>query len=277
MRTIPFVSLVVALTGGPFGWASLGQTPETSRSQDNLREELRHQDTLGNRAFEAENLGPVERSSKLIGATVKDASGEKLGKIRDLAIDLHGGRVLQVMVARGGILGVGEKHVALPPTTLSVDTSGDVTTSVDRQKFEGAPELVLEKWQDLTGPDQVSEMYRYYQVEPRLVPRYSRDRVGALNHSEPAGRQVAPAIVLASKLVGLSVTHDAGKEVGKVSDLVIDLSSARIPAVVVSTGGFLGVGDELSAIPYSLFRYQSLHKYVHGLTRSVLRILETEE
>ncbi len=267
MKTIPWVSLVVALAGGSFGGSCLGQVPEVTKSEEKPREGLRQLDTLKTTpASQAGNLGPVERSSKLIGAAVKDASGEKVGKIRDLAIDLYGGRVLQVIVTQGGILGVGGKSVALPPTTMSLDGSGDVTTSVDHQKVEGAPAFALEKWEESTGPDQVSEMYRYYEVEPRLVPRYSKDAAGDLAKSEATGAQLVPVIVQATKLMGLPVTHDSGKEVGKISDLGIDLSSARVPVVVVSTGGFLGVGDELNAIPSSLFRYESERGQVVLLT-----------
>lgn len=256
MKTLPFLSLVVALSGPSFEGPCSGQSPESPKQKDPPREGLRYRETPPNPLPVSEALGPVERTSKLIGAAVKDAGGEKIGKIRDLTIDLSAGRVLQVIVSSGGLLGVGGKHIALPPTTLTVDPSGDVTTQVSRQKFDDAPEFVLEKWQENIRPEQVSSMYRYYDLEPRLVPRHWKQEAGNVPRAETTEPVLAGSIERATKLVGLTVTHDGGKEVGKVSDLVVDLSTARVPLVLVSVGGFLGIGDELNAVPPSLLRYE---------------------
>jgi hyperosmotically inducible periplasmic protein len=261
MKTLHYVSLVIALSGPSFAWSTLGEPPENSKPPQEQKQkpsdEARPIDNAGTPrpVPVTQHLGPVERSSKLVGATVKDSSGEKVGKIRDLSIDLEGGRVLQVIINSGGVLGVGGKNVALPPTSLTVDASGDVTTTVGRQKIDAAPEFLIDQWPDSTSPDKVSALYRYYEVEPRLVPR-----------AEISGTTPAGSIERATKLVGLPVVQESGIEIGKVNDLVIDLSSARVPIVVVSTGGFLGVGDELSSIPPSLFHYE------YGRGQAVLRV-----
>lgn len=61
----------------------------------------------------------------------------------------------------------------------------------------------------------------------------------------------------ASALMGTSVKNMQDEKVGKVENLLIDMASGRIVAVIVSTGGFLGMGDELSAVPPTAFRFNS--------------------
>jgi len=44
-------------------------------------------------------------------------------------------------------------------------------------------------------------------------------------------------------------------KLGKVGNMLLDLGSGRVVAVIVSSGGFLGLGDELGAMPPSAFRF----------------------
>jgi hypothetical protein len=47
----------------------------------------------------------------------------------------------------------------------------------------------------------------------------------------------------------MSVLNRQDDSIGSVEDLVVELRSGRVIAVVVSSGGFLGVGDALNAVP----------------------------
>jgi osmotically-inducible protein OsmY len=55
----------------------------------------------------------------------------------------------------------------------------------------------------------------------------------------------------ASKLIGATVKNTAGETVGKIDDVLVDGSNGKVVSVIVSTGGFLGMGDTLSAVPWS--------------------------
>jgi sporulation protein YlmC with PRC-barrel domain len=59
--------------------------------------------------------------------------------------------------------------------------------------------------------------------------------------------------VAAGALKGERVHNYAGEDLGKVDDLVLDLGSGRIAYVIISLGGFLGIGDKLFAVPWELF------------------------
>ena len=54
-----------------------------------------------------------------------------------------------------------------------------------------------------------------------------------------------------SKIVGSEVRNKAGDKIGEIRDLMID-NNGTIRLAIVSTGGFLGVGDQLHAVPWDL-------------------------
>jgi len=57
----------------------------------------------------------------------------------------------------------------------------------------------------------------------------------------------------ASSLTGMAVRNNANEKLGDVKDIVFDLSTGKIGYVVLSVGGFLGIGDKLIAVPPSAF------------------------
>ena len=63
----------------------------------------------------------------------------------------------------------------------------------------------------------------------------------------------------ASKIIGGTVVNDNNDTVGKVDDIII--GTDRMPYVILSVGGFLGVGNKLIVLPY-----ESLHTNGEKLT-----------
>jgi sporulation protein YlmC with PRC-barrel domain len=64
----------------------------------------------------------------------------------------------------------------------------------------------------------------------------------------------------ASQVLGLNVKNAADDTIGEVKDLVLDMKSGEILAVIISSGGFLGIADTLSAVPVSVLRYDGTAK-----------------
>lgn len=54
----------------------------------------------------------------------------------------------------------------------------------------------------------------------------------------------------ASKIIGTDVRNRQGQKIGDIKDVVLD-ANGQIAYTVVATGGFLGIGDRLHAIPWS--------------------------
>ena len=63
----------------------------------------------------------IMASGTLEGDRVVNLSGEELGKIKDVMIDVPHGRVAYAVLSFGGILGLGDKLFAVPWSALTLD------------------------------------------------------------------------------------------------------------------------------------------------------------
>jgi sporulation protein YlmC with PRC-barrel domain/gas vesicle protein len=66
---------------------------------------------------------------------------------------------------------------------------------------------------------------------------------------EAAAKPLADTSITAEKLLGMDVRNRQGEDLGEVSDIVLDKQG--VTNVVLSVGGFLGIGDKEVAIPAS--------------------------
>ncbi|NMG68002.1 PRC-barrel domain containing protein [Azoarcus indigens] len=63
-------------------------------------------------------------------------------------------------------------------------------------------------------------------------------------------RGPGPDVMAASTLQGDAVVNADGEDLGKIKEIMIDVPSGRVAYAVLSSGGFLGLGDKLYAIPW---------------------------
>ena len=61
-----------------------------------------------------------------------------------------------------------------------------------------------------------------------------------------------PHVMAAATLDGHAVLSADGDDVGKIKEIMLDLSTGHIAYVVVASGGFLGIGGKLLAIPWAM-------------------------
>jgi hypothetical protein len=76
----------------------------------------------------------------------------------------------------------------------------------------------------------------------------------------------------ASKYIGSAVVNDANDTVGKVDDVIMSADGKSI-FVVLSVGGFLGVGTKLVAMPYESLKVQADKLVMPGATKDTLKAL----
>jgi sporulation protein YlmC with PRC-barrel domain len=69
----------------------------------------------------------------------------------------------------------------------------------------------------------------------------------------PQGAQAGVQIE-ANSLIGSPVRGQDGKDLGKVSKLMIDPSDGRVTTVIISSGGTLGMGGKELAMPWSAMK-----------------------
>jgi len=116
----------------------------------------------------ASPLGGVERAGKVIGTAVDNTQNEKLGKVENLVVDLPAGRVVEVILASGGFLGLGDELSAIPPQSFHHGTEHDqFILDATKESLSRAPHFKSREWPDLNNPDNdVSAVYRAYKVDP---------------------------------------------------------------------------------------------------------------
>ncbi len=73
----------------------------------------------------------------------------------------------------------------------------------------------------------------------------------------------------ASKLIGSRV-YNGDASIGQIEDLLVDLDHSTIAAVVLSVGGFIGLGDKLVAVPVNQIKVGREARFTTDLTKGQL-------
>jgi len=210
--------------------------------------------------------GRTVRVSELLDYDVENLNGEDIGDLNDLIIDMSDGRVLFATMEYGGLLGFGANTYPLPLQALRSAAGITATTGITdadlglddnvivfniaEETLENAPGYDAD-WPDLNASDFEAE-FRQFWSDPSL---------GALTDSlDITGTDtvtvtdvVSGSLAKASELIGFNIENADGDNIGEINDLLVDLGSGHVTYAVLSFGGFLGLGDQLVAIPLRLF------------------------
>jgi sporulation protein YlmC with PRC-barrel domain len=243
----------------------------------------------------ADRLKGAAKASDIIGMKVVNYQDEKLGKVEDLAVDVESGRIVEVILSSGGFIGMDKTLTAVPPGALHCD-DGHKVLQLDAsvEKFNGAPKFDNARWDEGMQSNRLTGVYDYYGERPYFVADMGGDQsanlhgasasalprnmdgtintdgartVDKVNNAEAAGNaeganNTCPRlgyIERASKLMGTSVRNLQDEKLGKVENFMVDVSSGRIIAVIISSGGFMGMDGELSAVPPAALRFNAEH------------------
>ncbi|WP_135466700.1 PRC-barrel domain-containing protein [Crenalkalicoccus roseus] len=107
------------------------------------------------------------RADAITGADVRSPRDERLGSIEDVVVHPVSGQITHVILARGGFLGLGQDHVAVPWERLRVAPAMDVfVLDVAPERLEGAPRLDPDALADAQAFERRrQEIDRYWQEE----------------------------------------------------------------------------------------------------------------
>jgi sporulation protein YlmC with PRC-barrel domain len=106
---------------------------------------LRELDQLGSARIIFYRLGPADmRVSKLMGLDIRNLQNEDIGEIEDIILE-NGKTMRAVVIGVGGFLGMGERYVAVDPTSIVISRNedGDVEAILNttREDLRNAPEF----------------------------------------------------------------------------------------------------------------------------------------
>lgn len=122
------------------------------------------------------HLGYVQKTSKIVGTSVRNQQNEKLGKVENLLLDLSSGRIVAVIVSSGGFLGMGDELSAIPPTALRFNPKHDsLQLDTTKEALSSAPHFQSNQWPDFSQPAYAAGIYRAYDVEPYFTSEQTTD------------------------------------------------------------------------------------------------------
>jgi len=124
---------------------------------------------------EAKGAFTIVVKKTILGAKVINTAREDLGTIEDIVIDARDNKVVYAILSFGGLLGVGDKHFAIPWEALSFDASEKIAVlSIDKDRLSNAPGFDKENWPDMGNPNWGTEVHQHYGFKPYWEQKTSR-------------------------------------------------------------------------------------------------------
>jgi sporulation protein YlmC with PRC-barrel domain len=190
-------------------------------------------------ASSADKAAPSAAEAKaLIGRNVKNRDGETVGRIESVYVTADG-RVDSVIV------GLGDREVQVARKDLQIADSGHgVTVDLSKDQLGAMPPY---SYRDAAWRGKVFGERGIWTDGHR--PTADSDR------TESTGDFNVSGDVSATALIGARIRNESRETVGTVEDLFVDDHGA-ISTVVVSVGGFLGVGARSVGVKWSDLKWR---------------------
>jgi sporulation protein YlmC with PRC-barrel domain len=180
---------------------------------------------------------------KLIGRSVQTAQNDMIGEIRSVYIGPDG-KIDGLIVGVGGILGVGEREVRLAWSDLRPSDNGEkVVLNITKDELKTRPEYKYNEKAPWTAGDP-TRLARERAASERMSAERNMVSTTSSGDFNVYGETSGDAFI------GTNVRNQSNEIVGKVEDVYIDDRGA-IKTVVVSIGGFLGMGTKDVAVRWS--------------------------
>jgi sporulation protein YlmC with PRC-barrel domain len=121
------------------------------------------------------SLAPTKqllRASELKSRPIESPEGEKIASMHEIVIDPRADRIAFAVLSVGGMLGSGEKMIAVPWEGMKLMPSKEnakmtrLTLSASKETLEAAPEFLAtsEGWAQANQPDYLMRVYEHYSV-----------------------------------------------------------------------------------------------------------------
>jgi len=178
------------------------------------------------------------KASELIGKSVKNPEGKDLGEIKDLVVHMSTGDVRYAILSFGGFMGIGDNLYAIPVKSLKLAANrDDLTLDMDKARVQQQKSFPRDKWPALKDKHFWGEV----------------DRLSGMPAVQPADAYYA---FRASELIGKDVVNVAGKDVGDLKDLVINMNAQKVHYAVLEFDPGIFRSEKLFAVPLRAFMFK---------------------
>ncbi|WP_321795510.1 MULTISPECIES: PRC-barrel domain-containing protein [unclassified Burkholderia] len=123
---------------------------------------------VGDRGRSAGGPGPdVMAASTLEDDRVLTLDGDDIGKITNIMLDIRSGRIAYAVVSSGGLLGIGDKLLAVPWNVLTLDAGRRCfVLPVSTERVRDAPGFEKDRWPTMADPAWAEGLHAYYGASP---------------------------------------------------------------------------------------------------------------
>lgn len=220
------------------------------------------------------------RADKLIGQTVVDNRGEQIGKIEEIIIDGSQKSPSYCVISTDKLSN--DKRLVVVPWrafTFSSDET-EVVFEHNPQTLLQAPGFKHDQWPDMKAQGWDQNVNRYWEqagvatsfkaeVEiPAKDMRSSsifgrnktKDQPGVSGSTGKPAIKTTQTFEKVSGLMGYNVNDASGARLANIESIVLDAREGKPIYCLLSYGGFLGVGQNTSVVPFKVMQINSDEK-----------------
>ena len=200
----------------------------------------------------------AKASSAIIGLDVKSADGSDLGKVNDVFIDMESGRILSVVISA-----TNEVQLADGSTFRSLSTTL-IPTYLLKFDSEGK-HLLTEQAEEVSPSSPVhsnldsgvnAKVHSVQSAAPANTqnPDDSRNTTHQHEIDQMDMRPIGSGVAI-TRILSMDIENQKGKKVGTINEIYLDVEGGQVIGVVVTTGGFLGMGAHHNVLDLSEIDY----------------------
>jgi sporulation protein YlmC with PRC-barrel domain len=104
---------------------------------------------------------------KVINTDVFDATGNKIGEVKDIVLDKTSNNIMFAVLGFGGVLGMGEKYHPVPWSELDYAKDRDgYTINLTKEQLQAAPNATLDELTRDDGRAYRDLAFAHYKTKP---------------------------------------------------------------------------------------------------------------
>ncbi|MCC5790765.1 MAG: PRC-barrel domain-containing protein [Opitutales bacterium] len=308
-KPLSIAGIAAALTmAAPFSVVTTNAQQDRSSEQWGQSSEMQDRSSQTHPGSPLQSFDYTKGVSEFIGLDVQTSAEEDFGKIGDIYIDVETGKVMAVLVTTGTgmfrrsgpryLLSLEDLHWDSESEKLRTELTKDQLSSAQRYRTldtsvidnvqslskgtsaQNQPQSEGRRssaWDESERQSSSSAAQTRRSVDQDAGERQSSESTAQTRRSSYQGDSERQASVPAEQRVAVSdllkmdIKNSRDDKIGSIDELYLDLQSQHIIGVVVSTGGFLGIGAHQNVLALSQVDYDEDNQLFRAnLTREQL-------
>ena len=218
----------------------------------------------------------VDRVGEVLGRNIvsSEDTTEEIGQVDSLLVDSQSGQIVYAIVSAGSVLDLENDLVAIPWSQLqlnqNLNNGLDQTGTTATEAVTGTAEATNNDLVELNN----NEIVYLGSIDSlRNAPSFAEEDLGQGMVAEELDTELSgywsnevaslPQTGADASLMRLADVHNVqlvdanGEDLGDVQDMILDPQAGNITYVVWASGGFLGIGEDLTLIPFEKLSWQT--------------------